>query len=242
MQYDFAIVYYGLTRSTKKVYKSHIDNIFNQLKHYNLNYKTFMHTWKTNDNKQRIWDTTISKIIDYEEYQLLKPDFYKIDNQDDFIKSIDMDKYFYKDVWNTIGHSIKGEWLPDLILNHLCALKSEKSGLEMVEQFVKEGNTFKYVMFIRPDVFIKNKLPLDEILTDKHDISIPNEHHNEGYNDRFAIINYHKAAIYGKRFDEIAEFRKNYSRIVSEKYVKFIIINKKLKLNLLNFSFDIVRP
>ena len=54
MQYDFAIVYFGLTRSTKKVYKSHIDNIFNQLKHYNLNYKTFMHTWKTNDNKQRV--------------------------------------------------------------------------------------------------------------------------------------------------------------------------------------------
>ena len=37
MEFDFAILYWGLTRSTKKVYKSHINRIFNVLKKNNLN-------------------------------------------------------------------------------------------------------------------------------------------------------------------------------------------------------------
>ena len=242
MLYDFAIIYFGLTRSTKKIYKSHIDNVFNQLKNNKLTYKIFMHTWKTNNNKQNVWGKTIPIDIDYNEYKLLNPDFYKIENQDLYILNLNMNKYFYKDVWDTIGHSRNGEWLPGLIKNHLCALKSTKSGLEMVEEFVKRGNKFKYVMFIRPDVFIKNKLPLNEILFKPCEISIPNEYHHEGYNDRFAIINYDKAAIYGKRIDEISEFRKTNGRIVSEKYTKFIIKKYNLKLNLINFSFDIIRP
>jgi len=242
MKYDFAIVYFGLTRSTKKVYKSHIHNIFNKLKNNKLNYKIFIHTWKTNDNKQKVQQQTISKEIDYNEYKLLNPDFYMIENQNDFIQTVDMNKYFYKKVWDKKGQGPDGEWPPGLIINHLCALESQKRGLEMVEKFVEKGNTFKYVMFVRPDVLIHNKLPLKKILLKQYEISIPNEKHYFGYNDRFAIINYNKATIYGKRINEIADFRKSNGRITSEKYVKFIITKYKLKLKKIKFSFDVVRP
>ena len=242
MEYDIAIIYFGLTRSTKKVYKSHIDNISNQLRVNNLTYKTFIHTWKTKGNIQRVWEKTITQPIDYNEYKLLNPDFYKIDNQEDYMRTVDFSKYFYKEIWNTKGHNEDGEWLPGLIENHLCALESQKRGLEMVEDFVSVGNKFKYVMFLRPDVLITNKLPLREIFSRPCEISIPNNNHNEGYNDRFAIINYEKATIYGKRIYEIDKFRKTNGRIVSEKYLKFIITKYNLKLNLINFTFDIVRP
>jgi len=244
MEYDFAIVYFGLTRSTKKVYKSHINNVFNQLRYNRLTYKTFMHTWKTSDNKQKIWQNTIEKEIDYDEYKLLYPDFYKIDYQDEFVQSVNMNDYFYKEVWDKVGHDGKGEWLPELIQNHLCSLESMKRGLEMVEEFVKAGNKFKYVMFIRPDVSITSVLPLNQIVSGlkPFDIYIPNKDHNEGYNDRFAIILYEKAAIYGKRIDEMAEFRKKNGRIVSEKYVKFIIQKYNLKLGIIDFNFIIIRP
>lgn len=242
MEYDFAIVYFGLTRSTKKVFKSHINNVFNQLRYNRLTYKTFMHTWKTSDNKQKVWQNTIEKEIDYDEYKLLYPDFYKIDCQDEFIQTIDMNDYFYKEVWDKEGDKKHGEWLPGLIKNHLCALESMKRGLEMVEEFVKVGNKFKYVMFVRPDVLIRSVLPLQQICVNVCDICIPNQDHNEGYNDRFAITLYEKAAIYGKRIDEMAEFRKKNGRIVSEKYVKFIIQKYNLKLGLIDFNFIIVRP
>lgn len=234
MYYDFAIIYWGMTRSTKKVYKSHFNKIFNILRDNNLTYKIFMHTWKTKNNKQKVWCETNNKNIDYEEYKLLNPDFYKLENQDNFINSINMDNYFYKDEQNS-------EWLPGLILNHICALKSQKTALEMVENFVKDGNKFKYVMFIRPDAEFKTPLPIQE-LDNKNDIFIPDFAHYEGLNDRFAIINYNKAYIYGKRIDELAEFRKRNGRIVSEKYVKFILEKYKLKLKKINLNFNLIRP
>lgn len=241
MYYDFAIVYWGLTRSTKKVYKSHFKQIFNKLRDNKLTYKIFMHTWKTKGNKQRVWCDTINTKIDYEEYKLLKPDFYKLESQDKFTKSINMDDYFYKDVWKQKGGGPDGEWLPGLILNHICALKSQKTAFEMVENFVKDGNTFKYVMFIRPDAEFKKPLPIPE-LDDENDIFIPNFAHNEGLNDRFAIINYNKAHIYSKRIDEIVDYRKIIGHIVAEKYLKFIIDKYELKLKKINLKFKLIRP
>ena len=37
--------------------------------------------------------------IDYEEYKLLSPDFYQLDDEDEFLESVNMDIYFYKDVY-----------------------------------------------------------------------------------------------------------------------------------------------
>jgi hypothetical protein len=125
-QFDVVILYFGLTRSTKKVFDSHKKNIFNILDKNNLSYKKFMHTWKINNNKQKVWEKIIDKEIDYEEYKLLSPDFYKIDNQDDFLSNLNMDNYFYKDIWNTLGHSENGDWLPELVQNHLCELEESR--------------------------------------------------------------------------------------------------------------------
>jgi len=242
MEFDFAIIYFGLTRSTKKVYKSHIDNIFNVLKQNQLTYKTFMHTWKTKDNRQTVWDKIIPQEIDYDEYKLLEPAVYKIDKQEDYTQNMNMDDFFYKDVWDTKGHCGEGEWLPGLILNHLCALESKKRGLEMVEESMQTGNKYKYIMFIRPDCLIKDELPLSQILPNLNKINIQNEDHGEGYNDRFAITNYENAVLYGKRINEIAEFRKTNGRIVSEKYVKFIINKYKIPVNFIDFDFQLIRP
>ena len=69
------------------------------------------------------------------------------------------------------GHSQKGEWLPGLIKNHLCALESQKRCFEMVEQ---DGSDFDYVMFLRPDVLIKTKFPVSKLkLLKEKEILIP---------------------------------------------------------------------
>ena len=242
MEFDFALIYWGLTRSTKKVYTSHINHIFNILKKNNLTYKTFMHTWKTKDNIQMVWGNTIPQKIDYNEYKLLNPDVYKIEQQEDFINTLNMDDFFYKDIWNNKGDCGEGEWNPHVIKNHLCALESMKRGLEMVEESMQTGNRYKYIMFVRPDCWIHDELPLDQILPHLDKITVANFEHGEGFNDRFAIMNYANADLYGKRINEIAEFRKGNGRIVSEKYVKFIINKYKIPVNLIHFNFDLIRP
>jgi hypothetical protein len=243
MQYDFALVYYGLTRSVKKTHESQFKHIFDVLDKNNLTYKKFMHTWKTADDVQNVWENVISDKIDYSEYKLLDIDFYKLDDEDEFIESLNMDNYFYKDVWETKGHCGDGEWLPKLLLNHICALESTKRGFEMVENYISIGNTFKYIMFIRPDVTFFNDLPLHQFITKEHELlNIPNCNHHEGWNPDFVITNYENAAIYAKRTDGLIEFRKTNGRIVAEKYWKFIIEKHNMKVNELTMNYELTRP
>ena len=242
MEYDFAIVYCGLTRSLKQTHESHKKYIFDVLTKHKLTYKKFMHTWKTKDDKQYVWENIIPQKIDYSEYRLLSPDLYKLDNQDEFLESVDMNNYFYKHVWNERGHSHYGEWLPQLVTNHLCMLESQKRGFHMVKENVMKGDKFKFIIFVRPDVTIENELPVDIIISSDANIHIPNHSHHEGLNDQFAVINYDYAHLYANKIDELADFRKNYGRIVSEKYCKFIILKYNMKLHELDFKYSITRP
>ena len=239
MNNNIAICYFGLTRSTKKVYESHFENIFNVLKENNIYYEVFMHTWSTLDGKQNIRGKASKYDIDYDEYKLLNPHHYKIESQDNFLNFINFSDYFYKDIYDKFGYKNrkKGEWKPKLIRNHLCALESQKRVLSMVDK-----NKFHKIIFIRPDVVIYQKIKIDPIINmKKHTIIIPLGDNYEGYNDRFAICTWRNAHEYGNRINEIAEFRKNNGRIVSEKYVKFIIEKYKMTVEIMSFNMKIIR-
>jgi hypothetical protein len=239
MEYDFAIIYFGLTRSVKKTYETHQKYLYDVLKKNNITYKTFMHTWKTKDHTQNVWEQTISQKIDYSEYNLFLPDFYNLDDEGEFLESINMDMYFYKDVWEKKGHAPDGEWLPRMVSNHVCMLESQKRGLSMVKS---SGDKFKFIMFIRPDITIHNELPIDSILSNADKIHLPNHSHHEGKNDQFAIIKYEDAYFFGNRIDELSDFRKENGRIVGEKYCKFIISKYNMKINEIDFQYSITRP
>lgn len=232
MDYDIAFCYWGLPRSVKYTHENQTKMIYDNIKKHNLSYKIFMHTWSIEGDVQRIWQNNCKEKIDYEEYKLLNPDFYEITSQDDFLKTINMDDYFYQDVWDKKGHGQKGEWLPKLVKNHICALGSLRNVYNMVENAVNEkGYKFKYIIFIRPDAYFTQPIQVDKMFPLKENtILIPNFDHGEGYNDRFSICNYEDANIYALRLKDIAEFRKNKGRIVSEKYLKYTLNNSNLDI------------
>lgn len=233
-----AICYWGMTRSTKLVYKSHFINLFNIFKNNNIDYTVFIHTWKTVDNKNIIWENVSSIPVDYEEYKLLQPNYYKIEEQSLFTDQINFSDYFNKELYDKYGGDTPHEWRPQLIMNHLCSLESQKRVYEMVNNSSEE---FDFIMFIRPDVRIDNNFDVN-ILNKDFDIIIPSYDHYEGYNDRFAILPFKKSSNYACRIDEIIDFRKNHGRIVSEKYVKFIINKYYKKLSFIKFYMKIIRP
>jgi hypothetical protein len=240
---DVAIVYFGLTRSTKKVYQSHIRHIYQVLDKYQLTYKKFMHTWSMKDGIQNIADHILPQRIDYDEYKLLSPDVYKIDSEEEFLSSVDMDQYFYKDVWDKKGHCMEGEWIPRMVSNHICMLESQRRATHMIDEYIQQtGNTPKSVLFIRPDVECYNDLPLEHVVFDRHTINLPDHSHHEGLNDQVALIHYDFLEHYGKRINELAEFRKHNGRIVGEKYIKFIIHKYNKKVHMIPFQYSIVRP
>jgi hypothetical protein len=233
-----AICYWGMTRSTKYVYNSHFDNLFNILKNSSIDYTVFMHTWKVEKDQNIIWENISDIQIDYEEYTLLKPDFYKIEEQKLFTDQLNFSDYFDRELYDKYGGDTHHEWRPQLIMNHLCALESQKR----VYQMVNDTNmNFDFIIFIRPDVQIFNALDIN-IFNNEFDIIIPSYDHYEGFNDRFAILPLNNTSNYACRIDEIKEFRKNNGRIVSEKYVKFIIDKYYKNLKFIDFHMKIVRP
>jgi hypothetical protein len=247
MIYDFAILYWGMTRSAKRTFLSQAKNIDYILDNNNLTYKKFLHTWVTTDNRQMVWGWYSEDTIDDKEYRFLNPDFVKVDNQDDFLANIDMTKYYYEDVAKQYGaHAMRppqqpGEWRFDLVRNHVCALESMKRCLGLLEEFQKEGHSFRFIMFLRPDAMVHTILPLHQILAHENKIHIPFWGHYGGLNDRFAIMNYKNACLYAKRIDELEEYRKTHNRIVSEEYNKFIINKYAMDVNLIQFQFDLER-
>lgn len=238
-----AVCYFGLTRSTRYVYKSHHDHLFDVLKRNNIDYKIFMHTWKVNQNI--VWDKSYKQPIDEQEYTLLKPDVYVIQNQDEYTTELmnNFHKYFYAHIFSTVGHNERGEWLPMLIRNHMCALESQRRVFELTKD-----EEFDAVIFIRPDALLLNDLDVSYIKTlEKSDIvlikstSLQNASW-EGYNDQFCIG--HPATIdkYANRINEIEEFRKTRGRIVSEKYVKYIVDKYGYNKRWIEFNTNLVRP
>jgi hypothetical protein len=225
-----------MTRSLKKTYESHIRNILDVLVKKNINYKIFMHTWKT--EKNMVWEEESNVAIDYTEYILLNPDEYQLDNQDDFLNSIRFEDYFDREKYELYGGDTHHEWRPGLVRNHLCALESQKRVTDMV---LNDDSEYDYVMYIRPDVEIKNELEIELEDIKNKEIAIPDEDHCEGYNDKYAIMCYDDCSKYGKRIEEIKEFRKH-ERIVSEKYAKFIIDKYFTKVHLIPLHFQLIRP
>lgn len=233
-----AICYWGMTRSTKLVYNSHINNLFNVLENNGIEFDVFIHTWETIDKRHIIWHNYCDTEVDYEEYKLLNPTFYKIDKQDEFLETINFNEYFDEDFFAK-NDDITDEWRqPGLIRNHLCALESQKRCYHMV---VESNNSYDYILYIRPDVEIINTFDVNWINLE-FDITIPNYDHCAGLNDRFAIIPFDKAEKYSTRIHEILEFRQKRGRITSEKYVKYIVDNYYPNIQRIGFIMRIIRP
>jgi hypothetical protein len=108
---------------------------------------------------------------------------------------------------------------------------------------IDNGDTYKYIMFIRPDITLHNEFPIDNILQHHDCIQIPNHSHHGGINDQVAIMNYEYACIYSNRIFELAEFRKYHGRIVAEYYIRHIIQKYNMKCNYFEgFNYEITRP
>lgn len=243
---NVAICYYGMTRSLKFVYKSHEQFLFNTLKNNHIRYEIFMHTWDT--GKYNIIGKTISdKEINYEDYKVLNVNHYRIDVQSEFINNINMDDYFDNDLFINIGENPKGEWNPKLIMNHICSLESIKRVTMMVESYnttiVDNINKFDAIIYIRPDIELCNEFSLDWFsYFNLGQIILLNYDHNNGYNDKFAIVHGDNYKAYGNRIDKLKEYRKKMGRITPEKFVKYIVLRNYNQIKFIDLEVKIIRP
>jgi hypothetical protein len=224
-----AILYWGMTRSTRFVYETHHENIFNVLKAANIFFDVFMHTWHV-EHGNIIWGNICHIPIEYEEYKLLEPTQYQIDSQDEFLKDLVFSDYYREG---------EGEWLPDLLRNHLCALESQK---RVTELCLKSGVTYDAILYMRPDVLVLSKLDPQWLSIQPGQIRIPDTFHYGGYNDRFAIVHPESSRLYGCRIEQAKDYRMIHPRIAAEEYIKYILETSFSTIQEIRFNMVIVRP
>lgn len=226
-----AICYWGLIRTLREVFPSQQKYVYSELDAHGIEYDTYIHTWIT--DKNIVWNIEMEEPIDYDSVNVINPVAKQLDYQDEFSRTINMSDYYYENTY---------EWEQFLIRNHLCALESQKRCAELC---FKSGKKYDYVMFLRPDALINKRLPVEAIFGEHFSdttIIIPNYNHWEGWNDQFAIMPYHLVKPYSHRINGIIDFRKTNGRIVSEKYVKYVIdlcFSDPLQID---FHFDLLRP
>ena len=158
----FAICFFGLTKSLKHTIESIKTNILNELDNNNIEYDIYIHTYNlkniySNRNKE-------NTELNINEYKLLNPSHYKIENQDDFDKKYNYEYlYKYGDTWNNNFESLH---------NLIRQLNSLQNVFNLTTKFRK----YDYYLMLRPDLKYNDKINIKLIFKNinKEHLLIPN--------------------------------------------------------------------
>lgn len=127
---NIAIIFWGLSRSLKYTHRSIIKNIYRKLKENNINFDVYFHTYKFNNlyNNTRSRENYIK--LNFEEYSLLKPDFFIYDNIKNISEEIDFNEYkSNEDPWKDNYKSME---------NFILALYSKKKVTEFMKNVIEK--------------------------------------------------------------------------------------------------------
>jgi hypothetical protein len=227
-----AICFFGLTRSLKYTLPSIKQYLFEPLKKNNIKYEIFLHTYAIKGAYTNQWAGEHDIVLDKNEYKLLKPDHYIIEDKDEVSEKLELEKYrTHGDPWN-----IKNKWNFNTLNNHILYLWSQKQLTKMVS--MKKGIT--HIVICRPDV--RFMTPLDpkwfRFTTDS--IFVPEFASYNYVNDQFAIGRYEQMMIYASRFDHALEYSKNNS-LISEAYLEYTLNKNKISHTDIEFYYVRVR-
>lgn len=230
-----ALCFFGLTRSLKFTMPSIEKCIFEPLKNHGIKYNVFLHTYKVKDayNNPRAEESNIK--LDSNEYKMLKPDFYLLEDKDEVSKKLQLEKYrTHGDPWVNEKQAIPGDFTS--IDNHILYLWSQKQLMNMVSN---SKSKYTHIVLCRPDVLYQVPMkPSWFNFTDK--IYIPNFGLCGNITDRFALGGPEQMIPYGNRFDDALEYSKK-KRLASEEYLIATMRKHKIKYEHVNFYFIRVR-
>jgi hypothetical protein len=196
-----ALAFWGLTRSLKYTIHSIQTNILDVLKHHSIEYTIFLHTFSFSGSYTNERANEKDILLDFDEYKLLRPEYFHVEDQDEAKRKIGIHKYrTHKDPWNTNYATLD---------NFLCAMYSK---LQLGSMLQQSKQTFDYVLFLRPDVRYLVPFQLEFFnKVNKTTICIPNFHlFTFRFNDRFCLTDYANAIQYCELFHHMLSYSKLY--------------------------------
>jgi len=233
-----AIIFYGLSRTLSKTVESIKKNILDPLKNNNIDYDIFIHTYKINGSYHNRWSKESVEIYKNENIEeLINPNYFIYDNQEDIVNTINFDEYYTKlSTWHEASENT--DFIKYLIRNLCLALYSKK---RIMEVFEKHKTAYDYCIISRPDLEFKNELNVkwfDELKN--NNIIIPEHDWFHGVNDRFCIGTPEIILFYGKLFDYLKKYSSRKS-ICSEEYLRVMLYYAKINIIKKNIEYDTIR-
>jgi len=226
-----ALAFWGITRSLSITLDSIHKNVLDVLRANGIEYTIFLHTYTLTNPLTNPRAKEVNCVLNPTEYELLKPDFFEVENQEEVKTRLELTKYrTHRDIWKTKYA---------LVDNYICAMWSKKQVTKLIQESKME---FDCIIFLRPDVRYLNPLKV-EWLRSVHssNVFIPNFQKVNQMNDRFSITNYENGIRIGNIFDGILEYSQ--SKSIHSETILFLFIKKTLKLNIkyIPFFFNRVR-
>ena len=219
-KHKVAVCFYGLTRSLKYTIDSINTNILKKLDEAGIEYDIILHTYDLKHLKLK--RSGEDNKLDVTEWKLLKPKYYKIDNQDQFDKSYNYDYIkSFGDAWNTN-------------FENTYNLIRQFNSLQQVWKLSEQTNTkYDCYIFLRPD--LKYTKPLDtsqiiESIKNPDNIYTPSWELFGGYNDRMSLGSNKSMKVYANRINEVNGYLKLTKKpLHAETFLKFVLNKNKLK-------------
>lgn len=215
-----AIIFFGLARNLKSTFLSIRKNIFIALKDQGIDYDVFLHTFEL-EKLTNMRSNEKDEIIDNNEWKMLQPLRYIIENQDEIDKILPHDEFC----------RFTNPWPEDPTKNSMRNMLRALYSLKQAWTLVSDTNYDGYII-LRPDMqyldpmIIKHKISLYTIYIPEWG-SVRN-----GENDRLCLCDKATAKIYLNRYDQLFE----YARIRapnSHTFLKYILDRFKIDRKIL---------
>ena len=232
-----ALLFWGLIRGLKHTIESIRKNVIMPLKNGGYEVDVFLHTYYFDGLYSNVRHKVRNVKLDFDEYKMLNPKYYIVENQDVVKKRINLQKYRKR---------------PDHFKNnyqsndyHILALYSQQQVTRLFDRFKDEYN---YCFYLRPDVLFMHKFDIKWLQMIKENrMVVPGwKHykHKKEYaeNNRMCICHPKDAYKYG----DILKFLLPYSTIesiVAEFFLGFIFnLYYKIEIRRIGYTFKRVLP
>ena len=219
-----AICFFGLTRSLKYNLKYIEKNIYNILKANNYDYDIFIHTYHKDAPHSNYRAKESNIILDNDEYKLLNPTKYIIDNETTTDTNIPYKLYtLHGDPWNNNFSSFQN------------FIKQLYSLYRVTKLWEPNKNMYDAVIYIRPDTIITRPININNIKQYKlNTIYVPNHHHShykgrKGCNDRFAYGDPDSMIIYGQRYKQSLDYSMTRS-LHAESLLRYVLDSHQINI------------
>jgi len=222
------ICFYGIVqRSLKHTIESIETNIFNILKDKNIEYDIFLHTYNAKfSNSIRSNEENIP--IDVDDYKLLNPREYIIEDYAFFNSNFDFHEYRkYNDPWNNNYDSFDN-WIREM-----------NSHYQVTKLWKAAKDSYNFCLYLRADLMYVTPLPLNYLIEktneNKNIIFTAPWGKHDGLNDFIAMGNGDSMIHWGERITSLHEYMEKIGNN-SEQLVKFIVE----KFNLINLDLPML--